>query len=230
MYCQQSSFWDILTQKSVESPHSMKHKYSHPSAHWTFSFVVNLKQNMWPNLLQSSRFHRPRTVGQPLLPFYCSNWAEIELFGPGCKMTWSPACVQLCLSKNTRLLRWPFPASLSESSNWFLLFLSAEANKNLHLTLICLNITRNIKNTVKGEILYSKLSFIDPCNVLQIKIHILVYFTALPWYDTRSMPKKENKWCASWYNVYSYNWSCHATLWERSCLEYSEASPHSFNQ
>lgn len=156
----QSSFWDILTQKSVESPDSMKHKYSHPSAHRTSSVVVNLTQNMSPHLLQSSHFHRPRIVWQSLLAFYCSNWAEMELFGPGCKITWSPACAQLCLSKNMRLLRWPFPTSRIESSNWVLLFLSAELKKNLHLALIGLNITRNIKNTVKGEILYCKLLLI----------------------------------------------------------------------
>lgn len=37
------------------------------------------------------------------------------------------------LSENMRLLRWPFPTSLRESSNWFFLLLWTEANKNLHL-------------------------------------------------------------------------------------------------
>lgn len=95
----------------------------------TFSVVVNLTQNTY--LLQSTGFHLPRIVWQPPLPFYCSNWAEIELC-LALAVRWLGLQLVLNISLCSTILRWPFPAPLKGSSNWFFLLLSAEANKNLH--------------------------------------------------------------------------------------------------
>lgn len=128
---------------------------------------------MWPYLLQSSRFHRPRIVWQPPLPFYCSNWTEIELCLAladrwlGLQLVLNS--VWAALNENMRLLRWPFPESLRESSNLVFLLSSSETNI-FTCAQICLGFIRNIiKNMVKGEILYCTLFLIDPCNVSQIK-------------------------------------------------------------
>lgn len=114
MYYQTTSLLLIcLTQRSVESPHGTMNIPTHlltgpplcgePPTEYVPSCAPEL--TFWP--AQDSRF---------------IALTRLKLDS-----------AQLSLSENRKLLRWPFPVSLRESSNWFFLLLSAEANKNLHL-------------------------------------------------------------------------------------------------